>query len=211
MTDKELFEIIKLLSGYVLSVGEVLTKFAEVVDDYLLPGTKYADLSLQLRGMECSADDSRRALQKIIARGHCFPVLREDFIILSDLIKQVAGKALLVSQKIAVEKPDIPPDYRGSLKSLTLKNIEIFEPVKKLIPVFLDDRAAAEILIDGIAHTEREADFLEWQLYRDIYASEKITPVHKILLRDLIEGIGDISDIVENISDKIIVMMIKRH
>jgi len=103
---------------------------------------------------------------------------------------------------------DYNPDVR-EIMNLTNKQFELLETaVRRLFKKFnelLKDHA----ILDEIRDCESQIDFFERKLYEKSYALD-LGLAERMRLTEFVSSLCDISDIIENVADKIQIMLVTR-
>ena len=114
------------------AVGECLEKFKETVEAYIGGDVEGAMSSAaEVHRLESEADSARREIQRGLYMGAFMPLLREDFLKLSELVDAAANRAEEACDQLVLERPDVPPEIRGELSSMVAATLEAFEELRR--------------------------------------------------------------------------------
>ena len=155
------------------------------------------------------ADDIRRDIEVLMYTKALFPESRGDILGLLEAMDRVPNHAestahMIVNQHISLSKELCPKIV--ALLDITGRCVR--EMIKAVESVFTDF-VNATVIVGKIDELESEADHVEDDLIDQIFSSD-MEGIDKILLRDLTRRIAGISDRVENVGDRIRIMVAKR-
>lgn len=161
---------------------------------------------------EATADISLRAMIDSLNKGSYLPSTREDLINIATSCDKVANKCEHVAKVIVMQKIRIPEAFAEDIiKILTVTHSQ-FELLEKSISmlfgklnVFMKDHS----ILDEIRVLESQVDGIEDKLTEAIFNMD-MELAAKMQMSHLIELICDISDVIEDIADKIQIMLITR-
>ena len=180
--------------------------FSENPDRNLLESAKIA-----VDNCEHAADVELRHTVDAMS-GSFLPATRSNLIALAQCLDEVANQTQSIARQIYLEKIMPPKELHHDIKeilSITKEQLQIlFSAVDRVVNdfgSFLKDKK----ILDDVRTEESRVDTIETMLHTRIF--ELDLPLYeKIYYRDLIEDICQISDIVEDISDRIQVMVVER-
>ncbi len=197
------------ISQHLEEVQSCLRVFKDMMDAYL-DGNEFEELSYQVHEREHDADKIRREIEREIYEGAFLPLFREDYITLVELIDKVANRAETVSDIVAQQHPHIPEEMRPGLKKMTATVLECFDPLVGIIEAFDSDWEEASRLAREVEELEQTVDQHEWNMIKELFEREDMELAEKLLARDLIHFTASISDRMEDASDRIDIMLVKR-
>jgi predicted phosphate transport protein (TIGR00153 family) len=158
---------------------------------------------------ESRADDIRREIVLLLYGKALFPESRGDILGLIEAVDKIPNQAESVVRQMRHQQFQTPADLGQDLRSLVqLVRTCSLEVVKAARTLFVDYHSAA-FLSDRVGELESEADDLEFALIEKIFTSSRET-ADKILLRDMVQAIGDIADRAEAVSDRVRLIAVKR-
>lgn len=180
--------------------------FSEKPDRNLLESAKIA-----IDSCEHAADVELRHTVDVM-RESFLPATRSHLISLVQCTDEVANQIQSIARQIFLEKIVIPAELQHDVKeilAITKEQLELlYVAIDKVVNdfgSFLKDKK----LLDDIRTEESRVDSIETMLHTRIFDLD-ISLCEKIYYRDLIESICQISDIIEDISDRIQVMVVER-
>ena len=161
---------------------------------------------------EHNADVSLRRMIDSLAGSMFLPSTREDLISIGTSCDKIANKCEDISYMVVLQNFHFPEDYNADVReimNLTNKQFELLETaVRRLFKKFnelLKDHA----ILDEIRDYESQIDFFERKLYEKSYALD-LGLAERMQLTEFVSSLCDISDIIENVADKIQIMLVTR-
>jgi len=164
---------------------------------------------LKVHSAESMADDIRREIEVMMYTKALFPESRGDILGLLETMDKVPNQAesavrMLLNQHVIV--PDEMNEQVIQLADVCRRCVEAM--VDSADKVFTDFTNAT-VAIGKVDELESIADGVEENLIEQIFTSE-IDGADKLLLRDLVKHIAEISDRAENVGDRIRIIVAKR-
>lgn len=164
---------------------------------------------IEVHKAESVADDIRRDIEVMMYSKSLFPESRRDILILLETMDKVPNQMESAAMMILEQHISIPEDFCQEVMQLVdrccLCVDAMLDSVKKIFTNFTN----ATISIGQIDGLESEADKIESFLIEKIFSSE-IESTDKILLRDFVKYVAQISDKAEDVGDKIRIIVAKR-
>lgn len=161
---------------------------------------------------ENKADQSlRRMIDSLLTESY-LPSTKEDLISISASCDKVANKCESVAKSIVYRRFRFPAEYANDVMNIIKISREQFQVLEESVRMLFDKFSALtkdHSILDRIRALESQVDEIEENLYRKIYATD-MDLAHQDQIAAIIEGICDISDIIENIADTIQIMLITR-
>lgn len=161
---------------------------------------------------EDAADKTLRKMIDSLVGTSFLPSSREDIISIATSCDKVANKCEYVTLMAVHQHFRFPEIYAESLLkiiSITHKQFDILEEsISQLFAKFsglLKDHS----ILDEVRALETEVDIIEQSLYKKIFLTD-MDLAHQMQLANYVEALCDISDIIEDIADKIQIMLVTR-
>ena len=161
------------------------------------------------REIEKQADQARREVELTIYSGAFMPLNREDYLNLAETLDRVADDSVSVVNILQLTEVGIPESVQGRIGEMIEETIHCVETLTKCVATCISKRKKATAIARDIEKLEEDIDEKEFNLRSDLYRMN-IEGYDKILLNDLVEKIGDISDTAEDTSDLIVILINKR-
>ena len=153
---------------------------------------------------ESSCDTVRREFKEFLYEGGILPEVREDLA--ND---RIANRIEYVTDFYTLQKIHIFHSIIDKIYEMNKVTREGLLHLKDALSVFLKDHDKAKELTKKVQEAEHEVDKYERKLIIEIF-DMSVSLSEKIILREFINLIGDISDFSENSGDIINMIMIKR-
>lgn len=201
----------ELIKEHIEAVQKTLDLFQEMMFQYLNGDSAYREMSYDIHDQEHEADELRRKVERQLYEGAFMPLFREDYIVFAELVDKVADRAETCSDMVAQQRPNIPDKFLDDFKDLVHEVVRAFHPMKNVVEVLEEgDQDRVRELVREIGSSEENVDKLEWDLIKRAWDMEELELAEKMHLRNLINLIASIADRIENISDRVNIMMVKR-
>jgi len=209
--DKKEQQVKEFMKKHLEKVKECLDLFETTIGLYLDGKAEEANVSsYNVHKKEHEADECRREILAALSAGAFLPFIREDYIGIVEMIDKIANRAKTVTQTMVIEAPKIPQEMNPDIRTLTSRAVATLEPLVQLAEGPLLDKPKSMALIQEISTREQAADAIEFKLLKHLFHEVNITLAEKIIIGDLIKLISEIADAIENVGDKIQVLMSKQ-
>ena len=172
---------------------------------------KLQSIKVTVDNCEHAADEELRHVVDLLS-DFFLPTTRSNLIAIVQSTDSVANKAQSITRRITIEKAMLPAcTHEDILKIVAITKVQLgilYQSVDLLLnnykKIFKDRK-----ILDDVRAEESKIDSLEQMLYERIF--EMDLPLYeKIYYRDFIANICNISDIIEDIADKIQIMLVER-
>ena len=134
------------------------------------------------------------------------------FIAVAASCDAVANKCEALAQKIVFQHFRFPAEYAEDLLEILSISHKQFETLEQSISQLFSQFGALlkdHAILDEIRDFEYQVDQIEQKLYSKVYSTD-MDLAHQMQIAKFIGMLCDISDIVENIADKIQIMLVTR-
>lgn len=160
---------------------------------------------------ESAADTELRHIVDLMS-GTFLPSTRSNLIAIVQNTDDIANACQSIARRILLEKVQLPKElHRDVLEiiEITRGQLDIlYQAIDKLINQFGSLLKNKKIL-DDIRREESRVDNIEEMLHERIFDMD-ISLMEKCYYRDLVSRIGQISDIIEDLSDRMQIMLVER-
>lgn len=177
-----------------------------------IPPAELQFLCSQVCGNEAAADHSLRRMIDSLSGTSLLPSTREELIEIAASCDAVANKCEAFSRKLVYQQFRFPEKYTGALLKIIAITHEQFDLLETSISrlfakfgEFLRDHS----ILDQIRDLESQVDEIEQQLYQQMFLLDMDLP-HQMQLSAFVESVCSLSDTIEDIADKIQVMLVTR-
>ena len=158
---------------------------------------------------EARADDLRREIELQLYEKALIPESRGDVLGLIESADVIPNAIEDVVSDMHIQHLLIPEEFREQFLELVRVNVEASNVMSDAIRDFFYHRRDSLENLSHIDERESQSDRIQRELIGAIFSTGMDTG-EKILLRDLVNGIGSISDGAEKCADRLILAVIKR-
>ena len=161
---------------------------------------------------EAAADGSLRRMIDSLANESFLPSTKEDIIAVATSCDAVANKCEALAQKIVFQHFRFPAEYAEDLLEILSISHKQFETLEQSISQLFSQFGALlkdHAILDEIRSAEHQIDVIEQKMYDKVYSTD-MDLAHQMQIAKFIGMLCDISDIVEDIADKIQIMLVTR-
>ena len=208
-------DIHALIMEQISDVEKVLLSFESFMSAATTPETSNETLR-SLSKCVCDAEDvadcSLRAMIDSLAEGSYLPSTREDLISIATSCDKVANKCETIAKIMVQQRISLPAECSALLMEIITITKKQFSVLEEAISMMFSKFGALQqdhSILDRIRALESDVDVIEDKLQDDLFATN-MALAEKMQLSDLLVFFGDISDIIEDIADKIQIMLIAR-
>ena len=169
-------------------------------------------LSGSVAQSEAAADTSLRRMIDSLADASLLPSTREELIEIATSCDRIANKCEHAANMIVFQRFRFPDSYAEDIMKIIAITREQFNVLKKsVLQLFMSfsDLLKDHKILDDIRAYESQVDAIEQSLYKKVFVLD-MGLAERVQLAKMIEYLSDISDIIENIADKIQIMLITR-
>jgi len=215
-TEKER-KVKELINEHVGKVGMCLVCFKDCLEAFLQDDINTAEsIHKTCDHDETEADVLCRRIGDGLYSGAFLPIARKDIYMLTEFVDRIANKAETASDVVVYQRPQVPDDYKKTLREIVETMSEMFSIFQEAVALFplYDSLLAEENLasirekITSIGVMESEIDRKEAALMRSIFKSE-LPLSSKIQLERFLRRITDISDVIEDAADRLYILVIR--
>lgn len=203
-----------LITEQIKDVEGCLINFENFMRAATTPGANIEtlrSLSAGVHQMENSADRSLRLMIDSL-NGAFLPSTREELISIATACDKVANKCEYVARMMVIQKFAFPDTFAPDIMEIIKHTREQFQLLEQSISMlfahfgeFLQDYS----ILDRIRECESKVDVLESKLLEETFEMD-LELAQRVQISGFIELLCDISDIIENIADKIQIVLITR-
>lgn len=209
--DKKEQQVKEFIKKHVDKIRECLAIFEKTIGLYLDGHMEEANVSsFNVHKKEHEADLVRRDILEKLSEGAFLPFIREDYIGIVEMIDKIANRAKTVTQTMVIEAPKIPKEMHPDIRALTSRAVVTLEPLVQLVEGPLLDKPKSMALIQEISTREQAADAIEFKLLKHLFQEIDIPLAEKIIIGNLVKLISEIADAIENVGDKIQLLIAKQ-
>ena len=200
------------IDNYLDSVSKSGLIFFEGIKSYLKKDMKKFNNDFEdVCTLESNADEVRRSIKHKLYTYMLIPESRGDVLGLIETLDDVIDICEIVLKQISIEEPNIPEFLKEDFYELAEFSQKTVEQLVKAARAFFKEINLVNDYVNKVHFYEHEADDVEEMLKRRIFGSEKITEFsHRIHMRYFAEKIASVSDVAEDVAERLAVYAIKR-
>jgi predicted phosphate transport protein (TIGR00153 family) len=158
---------------------------------------------------ERQADDLRRSTETTLYAHSLIPELSADVMGLLENLDNVIDQAKKIVQDFDVQRPDVEVGYLDQFTILTSKSVHAVEHIVDAARAFFRDESRMRDCVAKVEFYEKEVDRTGLRLKKMIYESD-MDLARKHHLRYFADSLGLLSDIAEEVGDRLLIASIKR-
>ena len=171
---------------------------------------------VELKNAVCEAenvaDRSLRTMIDSLNEGSYLPSTRQDLINIATSCDKIANKCEAVATKIVLYRFSFPSEFANDFNEIydiTEKQFALLESSIDMLFSKMNALQKDSSILDEIRKLETKIDIIEYRISESIFAGETEL-ASKMLFVEIVELLCDISDIIEDIADKIQILLITR-
>jgi predicted phosphate transport protein (TIGR00153 family) len=204
-----------LIMDQIKDVENTLVAFKSFLKAATVPTTSIETLKALLKGVndgEDAADASLRAMIDSLNCGAYLPSTRENIISIATSCDKIANKCESTATMIVLYRFTFPAEFAEDIDKIYEVTAEQFSLLQESIDMLFSKMNVLQkdpAILDKIRSLESVIDKIELKLGDIIFGSD-MELAAKMQTFGLVERICDISDIIEDIADKIQIILIAR-
>ena len=191
-------------------VGDGILTFRLGVNAYL-DGDRatFEDKRQQISELENRGDELRREIQRRLYIETLLPESRADVLELLEETDKILNACESAMWQFAIEQPEIAPDIGDGIRELVTAVSEAVEALISALRGFFHGQESVSDQMHKVIYFETEADRIGHKVMTDIFGTDSDLSA-KNQLRHFILHIDNISDIAEDVADRLSIFALKR-
>jgi len=170
----------------------------------------FTELLEAINALESRLDGIRRDIEMEIYGRRLLPDTRDDVLGLLEGIDKIPNRIQSVTRNLQLQNVDIPNLLKGELRQLSDQIIEAIQILIKISYAFISRPAEVRDLASQLSRLEHEADLVEERALALVFDAPDLELAHKLQLQGLIDRVGSICDLAEDVGDRLMVASLKR-
>ena len=162
-----------------------------------------------VRDYERKADELRKSTESMLYTYSLIPESRADILGLLENLDNVIDRAKHILQEFDVQEPDVEIGYLDLYVQVTDKSVKAVEHVVDATRAFFRNESRMRDCINKVDFYESEADRAGLRLKKQIFQSD-MHLARKHHLRYFADSLESLSDIAEEVSERLSIASIKR-
>jgi len=177
------------------------------------------ELAHQIAELESNADEIKATFRLNMPTSLLMPVDRKDLLGLISDQDRIADTAEAISQIVTYRDMDVPESLKAKLDELLEGTMEIISDAKnmieeldELLEVGFGGRELEKVtaMIAGVRRSEHNIDTILHRARRALFLIEnEFDPVSVMFWYNILELVGNISDLAENMADRLLLFLSK--
>lgn len=186
--------------------------FLEGVKSYLRGETEqFIERIKSVTEQENDADDHLRNLKYVLFKYNLIPNLSADILELMDSMDDICDISKEVLLNLQVIKPKIEPSLVNDFGHIAKKSKQAAETLINGVRIYFTQFMAIDDYVTKVKLYEHEVDMMQHNLKVKIFSDEnKDTLSEKMLLQNFADEMAKLSDLAEQIANKLSVFKFKR-
>jgi len=205
-------EVNEMIEGHVNLVVETLEKFKEGMDLWVEEGDleRANKLALETHNLEGEADDLRREIEMKLLNGALMARSRRPLLDMVERTDKLANAAEASLDFTLLQEIQLPPELVPTTKEIVELSVAIVDKVQKALKTLFGGDGDVLEYTESIERIEGEIDNLERDFVQDLFNLNDLELAEKILLRQYLEALVEISDRAEDLSDEMEILTATR-
>jgi len=190
---------------------QIVCRLREALASYLDQDRQpFTNLLEEINALENHLDGIRRDIEMEIYGRRLLPDTRGDVLGMLENIDKIPDRVQSVTRNLRLQNTEIPSLLKGGLRQLSDHIVEAIEILIKITYAFLNRPAEVRDLVSQLSRVEHEADLVEQRLIALAFDAPDRELAHKMQLQRLIERVGSICDLAEDVGDRLMIASLKR-
>jgi predicted phosphate transport protein (TIGR00153 family) len=204
-------EIEKKLADYLQQTEAMAVDMQRGVEAYLkqdLDG--FSRLFDRINEAEHRLDTLRREIEEEIYRRRLLPDTRGDLLGLLESVDKIPNRIQALTRELVLQKIQVPQRLHSSLLRLADRDLKIVQVLTQTARAFLDKPEEVKEGAKELSYHEHEGDVVEQEALALTFDHPGLELAHKLQLHRLIDDLGSICDIAEDVGDRLVIAALKR-
>ncbi len=205
-------QIEELIHQFSDAVGDCLTCSFEALQLYLKEGETSQVVSAceTSHKMESAADKIRREIIDLLLSGSMLPNARADMMNLLECMDNIADDAEDLVDFLILPHLEMEKLNQVLLGQMLEKITEQYNVLKEAVKALFEDSSLLLQLTRELEEIDSDVDKMEKQLIHELADIKSFTLSEKVIYRDFVKRIADISNTIENAGDQLEVVVAVR-
>ncbi|NLK98452.1 DUF47 domain-containing protein [Defluviitalea saccharophila] len=209
--ERKVLELINQHIEAVIHCNQLFIKSLEILNEKGM-GIEIERMAKEVGQAESEADHIRHEIIQSLLKGALLPESRREILTIIGKIDDIANKCEEIIKQISLQNIEFFEELKPSIKEINLKTKQqlqcLQELINKIFSHFYHGEEYHNELLD-IVKLESEIDEIEYNAIRTLFDMD-IELAKKNQIKAIISDIAEISDIGEDISDVLEMIMVLR-
>ncbi len=205
-------KLLEHIQEYLDGVNEVMECHRRGLDYFFGHGAtaRFHALVDEIHSKESHADDLRLDIEVELYKRSLLPESREDIFRLLEIIDKIPNHAEDVLRQIQMEQLEIPEFLHDPIRELAGVAADMAGLLRTGVSEVFGANQGLQKITSDIDRLESVGDRLQQSAIKKLFASD-LDKADKILLRDIINEIGKLCDLADDVGIFLNILSVKRH
>ncbi len=199
------------LDDYLDNLNAIALELRKAIGAYLDHDmAEFSRLFALINELEHRLDRLRRSIETDIYGQRLLPDTRGDILGLLENLDKIPNRMQSTTREIKLQNPQIPQRLHQSLIELVDRDVQIVQVLVRTVRAFLNTPHDVKEDVKQLSDHEHEGDMIEQQAVALAFEDKSLELAHKMQLHHLIERLGSICDMAEDMGDRLMISSLKR-
>jgi predicted phosphate transport protein (TIGR00153 family) len=199
------------LTEYLRQTEDMAADMEKAVGAYLNQDKDgFAELFGRINEGEHRLDTLRREIEEEIYGRRLLPDTRGDILVLLESMDKIPNRIQALTREMALQKIWVPQSLHPSLLKIAERDVKIVHVLTRAARAFLDKPDQVKPDAKELSYYEHEGDLIEQEAVALAFDDPQLELAHKLQLHRLIDDLGSICDIAEDVGDRLVIAALKR-
>ncbi|HOK02124.1 MAG TPA: DUF47 family protein [Spirochaetota bacterium] len=203
-------DLVRKIDSFIDLVGESVLHFEEGLKLYLAGSeTEFNERLVIIKNAESRADELRQHIEAQLYVQTLIPESRGDVLDLLEQMDEIIDFSKSIMLDFCVEKPEIPGELHDRLRKLAEIAVDSTQALVQSARSFFYDVNTVKDHLHKVKFFENESDYVSEKAKRELFELD-IPLERKLHIKHFITSIDSISDVAEDISNRLAIAAMKR-
>lgn len=199
------------LDEYLENLNAIALELRKAIGAYLDHDmAEFSRVFALINELEHRLDRLRRSIETEIYGQRLLPDTRGDILGLLENLDKIPNRMQSTTREFKLQNPQIPQRLRQSLIELVDLDVQIVQVLVRTVQAFLNSPHNVKKDVKQLSDYEHEGDLIEQQAMALAFEDKSLELAHKMQLQHLIERLGSICDMAEDMGDRLMISSLKR-
>ncbi|HON16279.1 MAG TPA: DUF47 family protein [Spirochaetota bacterium] len=203
-------DLVRKIDAFLDLVGESVLHFEEGLKLYLSGSeVEFNERLVIIKNSESRADELRQNIEAQLYVQTLIPESRGDVLNLLEQMDEIIDFSKSIMLDFCVEKPEIPGELHDRLRKLAEIAVDSTQALVQSARSFFYDANTVKDHLHKVKFFENESDYVSEKAKRELFELN-ISLERKLHIKHFIVSIDSISDVAEDISNRLSIAAMKR-
>jgi hypothetical protein len=204
-------DLVRKIDAFLDLVGESVLHFEEGLKLYLSGSeVEFNERLVIIKNSESRADELRQNIEAQLYVQTLIPESRGDVLDLLEQMDEIIDFSKSIMLDFCVEKPEIPGELHDRLRKLAEIAVDSTQALVQSARSFFYDANTVKDHLHKVKFFENESDYVSEKAKRELFELN-ISLERKLHIKHFIVSIDSISDVAEDISNRLSIAAMKRN